>query len=100
MNNIKYTSLLAGLSFVLLAGSAVSAAAQNKGIKDKALAPASKFDLSHWNITLPADFNRDGKVDSISVKDLKKAIPGVNCAICSEARIRKSKRIPRKIILL
>lgn len=72
MKNIKYTSLLAGLSFILVTGSAVSAAAQNKGIKDKALAPASKFDLSHWNITLPADFNRDGKVDSISVKDLKK----------------------------
>lgn len=51
---------------------ASTASAQNKGIKDKALAPASKFDLSHWNITLPNDANRDGKVDSVSVKDLQK----------------------------
>ena len=29
MKNIKYTSLLAGLSFILVTGSAVSAAAQN-----------------------------------------------------------------------
>jgi hypothetical protein len=50
----------------------LEAAAQSKGIKDKALAPASKFDLSHWNITLPADLNKDGKVDSISVKDIQK----------------------------
>lgn len=48
------------------------AAAQSKGLKDKALAPASYFDLSHWNITLPADLNKDGKVDTISVKDLRK----------------------------
>ena len=46
--------------------------AQNKGVKDKKLAPASKFDLSHWNITLPVDLNRDGKVDTIKVKDLQK----------------------------
>ncbi len=48
------------------------AAAQNQGITDKDLAPASKFDLTHWNITLPADLNKDGKVDTISVKDLRK----------------------------
>jgi len=49
-----------------------TASAQSKGVKDKALAPASKFDLSHWKITLPADLNKDGKVDEVSVKDLKK----------------------------
>jgi len=49
-----------------------SVLAQSKGVKDKTLAPASKFDLSHWNITLPADLNKDGKVDSISVKDIQK----------------------------
>ena len=46
--------------------------AQSKGLKDKALAPASTFDLSHWNITLPVDHNRDGKVDTVNVKDLRK----------------------------
>ena len=48
------------------------ATAQNKGIKDEALAPASVFDLSRWNITLPVDENKDGKVDTIKVKDLQK----------------------------
>jgi len=61
------TAITLGLVF-----SAPMAQAQSKGIKDKALAPASKFDLTHWNITLPVDQNRDGKVDSISVKDLRK----------------------------
>ena len=51
---------------------AAMANAQSKGVKDKALAPASKFDLSHWNITLPVDQNGDGKVDSLTVKELQK----------------------------
>lgn len=34
--------------------------------------PATKFDLSQWKITLPLDDNKDGKVDEIDVKDLKK----------------------------
>ena len=34
--------------------------------------PAKVFDLSHWNITLPTDKNRDGKVDSVTVKSLRK----------------------------
>lgn len=38
----------------------------------KAAAPASKFDLTHWNITLPVDQNNDGKVDSLSVKKIRK----------------------------
>ncbi|MBL4854337.1 MAG: polysaccharide lyase family 7 protein [Robiginitomaculum sp.] len=51
---------------------AATAFAQNKGVMDRSLAPASKFDLSHWNITLPVDLNKDGKVDSISVKKIQK----------------------------
>lgn len=39
---------------------------------DKKPVPADKFDLSHWNITLPTDSNKDKKVDTISVKKLKK----------------------------
>ncbi|NNC36506.1 MAG: polysaccharide lyase family 7 protein, partial [Hyphomonadaceae bacterium] len=34
--------------------------------------PADVFDLSHWNITVPIDKDRDGKSDTISVKKLKK----------------------------
>jgi len=33
--------------------------------------PASKFDLSHWNITLPADDNNDKKVDTVKVKEIQ-----------------------------
>lgn len=35
------------------------------------LVPANKFDLSHWNITLPGDENNDGKVDTVSVKNIQ-----------------------------
>ena len=49
-----------------------AAPAQSKPLKDKDLAPASQFDLSHWNITLPVDLDKDGKVDSVSVKELRK----------------------------
>jgi len=40
------------------------------GDKDKV--PADIFDLSHWNITLPIDKNKDKKVDTITTKKLKK----------------------------
>ena len=39
---------------------------------DKALVPAKKFDLSHWNITVPTDADSNKKVDTVSVKKLKK----------------------------
>lgn len=35
------------------------------------LAPAGRFDLSHWKLTLPIDDDRDGRADSIRVADLK-----------------------------
>jgi len=38
---------------------------------DAVTAPGEKFDLSFWNITLPQDANRDGKPDSVKVKDLQ-----------------------------
>jgi poly(beta-D-mannuronate) lyase len=34
--------------------------------------PASKFDLSHWKITVPLDENGDKKPDEISVKGMQK----------------------------
>ena len=33
--------------------------------------PSDHFDLSHWKLTLPVDADRNGKVDSISVKELQ-----------------------------
>lgn len=33
--------------------------------------PADKFDLSHWNLTLPTDDNNDSKPDTVSVKEIQ-----------------------------
>ena len=33
--------------------------------------PSDKFDLSHWNITLPLDADGDEKIDSVSVADIQ-----------------------------
>lgn len=57
---------------VVLVSLSATATAQSKGVYKRDLAPASKFDLSHWNITLPIDINKDGKGDSISVKKIQK----------------------------
>jgi len=63
----------AALLGLCAAFASVNAVAQSKPIKNnKKLAPASKFDMSHWNITLPVDQNGDGKVDSVKVKELQK----------------------------
>ena len=40
--------------------------------QDSGLVPADKFDLSHWNITVPLDKDKNGKADIITVKQLKK----------------------------
>ena len=37
---------------------------------ENANVPASKFDLSHWKITVPTDTDANGKVDSINRKQL------------------------------
>ncbi|NMW31983.1 polysaccharide lyase family 7 protein [Altererythrobacter sp. RZ02] len=38
---------------------------------DTSAAPSTKFDLSEWKITLPADENGDGKVDEVSVRKIQ-----------------------------
>jgi len=64
--------ILGLITLALSLSIAHTSTAQSKGIKNKALAPASVFDLSQWNITLPVDGNKDDKVDSVSVKNLRK----------------------------
>ncbi|MEP6343914.1 MAG: polysaccharide lyase family 7 protein [Maricaulaceae bacterium] len=73
--NVKYPAskkilLLGCAGFAAVSFAALSitptASAGSKAV------PAENFDLSHWNITLPVDKNRDGKVDSVSVKKLQK----------------------------
>lgn len=67
----KFSCLTAfsAASFVALS---VFFAAPAHAADEKTPVPASAFDLSHWNITLPNDDNKDGKVDSVSVKKLRK----------------------------
>lgn len=67
MHSTFKTSTLSTVIAALIGLSAVQATA-----KDKKKYPAEKFDLSHWNITLPIDVNRDSKPDSINVKRLRK----------------------------
>lgn len=55
-----------------LMGLALVAATPAHAADAKSPVPASAFDLSHWNITLPIDDNKDGKVDSVNVKKLRK----------------------------
>jgi len=69
----KFTVFLkAPLTSLAVMSMVMPASAKNNGVQNKALAPASKFDLSHWKLTLPVDLNKDGKVDNISVKQIKK----------------------------
>lgn len=71
MNPLKYNSPRK-TTFLLAATTIVSSLSINAMAGDKAPVPADVFDLSHWNITLPTDGNRDGKVDTVTVKKLKK----------------------------
>jgi len=64
------TSLPLYLSIISSACLALSSASMANSSESLPV-PASQFDLSHWNITLPIDLDGDGKVDSVTVKDLE-----------------------------
>ena len=79
---MKYTLLITGaLALSLTAcGAQKTASPDATGLGQEASAapmaggsavPADKFDLSHWNITLPLDANNDSKVDIVSVADIQ-----------------------------
>ena len=72
--NLRRTLTVTSAAIVSLAVAQATLAqqAQRKGVFDKDIAPAGKFDLSHWNITLPVDLDKNGKPDSLSVKQLEK----------------------------
>ena len=59
---LKTTYVLVSLSLILSSQAMATTEAK----------PADKFDLSNWKITLPLDKNRDGKVDEVDVRALKK----------------------------
>lgn len=64
--------------FVLSFAMGVSACTQSKNEapkisveNDTVIYPASKFDLSHWSLTLPVDDNNDGAADIIEPHELQ-----------------------------
>lgn len=68
----KYTGSLAVL-FLALGQAACTDAARAPDAKDTAETsyPASKFDLSHWSLTLPVDDDKDGGGDVIEPHELQ-----------------------------
>ena len=54
---------LGGGALLAAAGAAIAARPQ---------VPAEAFDLAYWNLTLPADADRDGKPDTVSVRKLRR----------------------------
>ena len=66
------TSRLAASSLILGCMIITKDSPLAKTSKNESLAPAKKFDLSHWKITLPLDEDSDNKADEIDVKALKK----------------------------
>ncbi|WP_252732278.1 polysaccharide lyase family 7 protein [Paraglaciecola arctica] len=38
---------------------------------NKAIVPATEFDLSHWKITVPVDLDNNGKIDEVGVSDIQ-----------------------------
>ena len=78
---IMSTALVGGATFALLAcstatatdaGTSAAPAVVHTASAATKTPPAKVFDLSHWNITLPMDKNRDGKVDTVKVKQIQK----------------------------
>ena len=47
---------------------------ENSAKKYSKVAPGTRFDLSHWKLTLPTDSNGDRKVDGIKTADLQNYI--------------------------
>lgn len=65
---MKTASIFA--AFTLRAGGSALAGSP----ADEAHAPGSRFDLSHWKITLPEDQNKDGKIDEVDVGKIEKYV--------------------------
>ncbi|MDA8708181.1 polysaccharide lyase family 7 protein [Hellea sp.] len=77
MKNKLLITSTAALILTACGASETSNTVQSKTpAKPKAVAvsnavPADKFDLSHWNITVPVDANNDEKVDIVKIADMK-----------------------------
>lgn len=65
MLNSRRMPMATMMLLVAVVGSAGSA-------RERTDAPGSKFDLSEWKITLPADVDGDGKVDEVDVGQIQR----------------------------
>ncbi|WP_158971143.1 polysaccharide lyase family 7 protein [Paraglaciecola sp. L3A3] len=69
---VLYSALLPLTGSLIMACSGTdSANSQPSVMTNQANVPATKFDLSHWKITVPVDLDNNGKIDEISVKDIQ-----------------------------
>lgn len=71
MHVLSKTAFIAA-STIALASCSSTTKGPEKAEERKIVFPADRFDLSHWKITLPTDFNKDGKIDEVSVKKIQK----------------------------
>lgn len=70
---IKYAVICAFMFSIFLSGCGNTIApvdVKNKELIGKQLLPASKFDLSHWSLTVPLDEDSDGVSDIYDVPDI------------------------------
>ena len=64
--NLTKSALVSALALSFSSAAAFASEPTNNA------SPASKFDLSHWKITVPVDKNDDGKPDEIDVVEIQK----------------------------
>lgn len=73
IKQVIITSAIFPLSVTLLvACSGVgNSTSSNTPSTNKAIVPATKFDLSHWKITVPLDLDNNGKIDEVGVEAIQ-----------------------------
>ena len=64
-------SVTFGISCALILACSESSLAAPEKAESQQRAPADKFDLSHWNLTVPLDEDGNKRADTIKVKDLQ-----------------------------
>ena len=71
-SQMKSTLFIMGaIAMGLTACTTASSVDPKQGEATSAAIPANYFDLSHWNITVPVDANKDAKVDTVKVAKIQ-----------------------------
>jgi poly(beta-D-mannuronate) lyase len=67
---ISYLTIIP-TSLALLMSCASTDSSSSDGTNTNGFIPADKFDLSYWKMNVPTDVDGNGKIDEISVKEMK-----------------------------